>query len=553
MHRHICRAHSRVVVACIVALLASAVVSLPAEAHEPDYERGWHTQPVITGQAPVVQVDWSAQPTERFVDLADHQIDGQPTRPIATPITPDGQHLWVALEREPGDACTTGQTALAAIDPANTTTRIVYPGEYHQPISVTGVHRGPLDQILLTNACGTPTALARATASGDLADLRLIDGELVTGALRTVTWVNLEGPRSEGYFPTVPGVVVELEGPDGLTSVAIEVPTGHVRDSTPIETEQVVWTLDILQRAFVHRDGDSRRILIEDPLMGSHQLLALWPSPIRGIASDEGQHAIFSDDGLMLVRFPEWDQRDEQGDFVKQVVTRSPVHDVAWAPALDALAWAGEDGTWLRLANGDVRQLSALPASAIDISGDGTAIVAVEAGGYRIFTWQPAPELTPTDSISRFTPLTAEGLGPLRLGASLDTLPAAVADSITYSVADPTHVDGCGRYALADASGRTIASGFIEVTEDGPVVRSIAVTRNPNEWGINYGAPAASVIEKFGGELSTEYRKYYFDMRSWIELDDQPTTAMFTSDHQTIHEVRLGEPRWLGVDYCYGP
>jgi len=543
---------SRFVAALVFLLFAAAAASAPASAHEPDPTRGWWTHPVIASQRPLVQVDYSLPPTERFVSLADYQIDGQPIRPIPTPITPDGQHLWVRLEQTAGDGCNMGESALAAIDIASGVARVVYPGLNHQPSGVADVHRGPLDQVLLTDGCGTPTALARATGSGDLVDLRSINRQDLTGTMRTLMWVNLEGTH-ESYFPTVPGVIVELEGPNGRTLVAIETATGHIRDNAPAATENVVWTLNIDQRAFVHRDGDARRIVIEEALFDSHRLLALWPNPIRGVTSNGGAHALFSDDGLMLIQFPRWDQRDEQGDFTKLVVTQAPVNDVAWTPALDAMAWAGPDGTWLRLPNGDMRQLSATAATAIDISGDGTAVVAVEADGYRIFSWQAAPGLTPFDSISRFTPLTADGLGPLKLGGSLDTLPSAVASLITYSMADPTHIDGCGSYELADESGRVIASGFITATEDGPIVRSIAVSHNPNQWDIAYGAPAPLVVEEFGSELSAEYRKFYFDMRSWIVLPDRPATVMFSSDHQTIHEVRLAEKGWLGVDYCYGP
>lgn len=562
-------------------LFASAPV---ASAHEPELNPEWFTKPIIASSIPPQRVDRTVTPTEGFIELAAYLGEDASVRTIASPLTPDGDHLWILRDdKAPGPEadCASRYPALETISLVDSGNRVVNPGKHYQPIGIADLHRGPVDQVLVTNGCGSPIAIARVTPAGDLVDPRTIAFEN-PGALRTLRWVNLrnEGPRLDEY-PGTPGVIVELDAvirtdgrinkdrdfvkyPDGAaTAVTIETGTGTVRSNVASANAVAVWELGEFNRRYVHQHAHrgSWHLVVQSADFSAfepntHRMIASWSSPVRGVATAGETHAVFSDDGLVLVTFTAWEQREERGDLVTETVTQQPVRDADWTPTGDALAWAGPDGSWLRFDDGTLRQLSDAPATSIDISDDGTTIVAVEQDGYRTFTWQPDTTPEASNTISPFTVLTADGLGPLGLGDRLDELPLADHLSLTYAVADPTHSYACGEFTVTDQYDRPVARGFFEELEEGPIIRSIIVGTNPNMWGITAGDPTSSIIERFGPVTEVVYRKAYYNLLHKVVLDDAPnanTMLFFESDAQTVRQVRIGTDYWGATEYCFGP
>jgi len=548
------RLSSRLLHFVILMVASSVVYAAPAAAHEDSLEIGLRRGPVGSALVTPTRVDRNSEPTERFISVADRCVEGMTFMTLPTPFTPDSQRLWIssagATEASDESCSGEGPTALATVnlDDAGGE-RVVHPGTFYQPPSIGDLHRGPLQQALLTDSLGRPIALAETTPSGDLVNIRTLDFEAGTKLL-SLRWVQFDSGSCCHQW-AVPGLVLQLDGPNGISTARIEAATGRLKTREASEINHPVWPLDTREQRVVHREGDSRRIVMQSTSTTDHEVLALWPNPIRGVSSTEGRHAMFSDDGLMVINVAHLSQRATPGDYTKDVLTRDVVTDAAWTPAADALVWTGPDGTWIATDNRTHTQLSTTGATAVDVSPDGTMIVAVEPDGYRVFTWLPQTDPEEPDTISAFTPLTANGLGPLRLGGSLDALPEKLATSLSLELREQN--TECVHFQLIDRHGQPIATGFAEVTPDGPLIRSIIVSRNPNEWAVAYGASHASVIEQFGDELTVIGQKFSYDIRLIIELPERAAEVLFLSDQQTIHEARLGTPGWVTFDNCVGP
>jgi len=267
--------------------------------------------------------------------------------------------------------------------------------------------------------------------------------------------------------------------------------------------------------------------------------MAAWIAP-RFRA--EGPASLFLDeDGVTLSA-----QDKPYGPSTETVITDQRMDWAVWSPYGDAFFLSNPSGTWL---NGTEQILDV--GGAMHFTLNGRNLVVSTSDGWTFVDFEPVDPPDDSEKISNWSTLTSAGLGPVRIGMTVNELEAVLGSNVTFdALSTPPGELQEGQCVSINAEVHAGVRMLGSATGDGSAVLTRIYAEGP--WrtpsGLQIGNPEADVFAKLPDQVDVRHHAYdtsgfYLTFQPSDPTD--PNTVRFITGHGRIRAISVGDREWI--------